>query len=72
MEISRWCEPPVWRNEATRPGGAVEIREVNPSAAPSGAGCLSGKTGGLRHRLISYGPPGLKLPAAAIVFPKTL
>ena len=72
MEISRWWQPPVSCNQANRPGGAVEIRELNSSAAPSGADDLGRTTGGLRHRLISRGPPDLKHPAAATVFPKML
>jgi len=60
VEISRWRQPPVSGHPANRPGGAVEIREVNLSAAPSGADDLAGPTGGWRHRLISGGPPGHK------------
>jgi hypothetical protein len=44
--------------------GALEIREVNSSAAPSGAVDLAGETGGYRHRLISFRPSGPRISSS--------
>ncbi len=62
MEISRWRKPPVGLIVLASPGGAMEdclYVTSQISSAPPGLVDLDVITGGLRHRLISGGPPGL-------------
>ncbi len=61
-EISRWRKPPESPRKKNEPRtGRLKIPEVNrrfPSPL-RGSAAFPGVTGGLRHRLISSGPPGL-------------
>ena len=57
MEISRWCQPPVFgaRYDKPQQGRRNGISAI--SAAPPGLALLQ-ETGGLHHRLRSDVPPG--------------
>jgi len=74
--MSRWRQPPVPRHEVNKPRqGRWNMRGESwvkiPSPLP---GLMLGidPTGGLRHRLISFGPPGQKAIGGYDIFEKTI
>jgi len=64
LEISRWCKPPVRRQDWIRaPAGAAEIAR-RPFRRPCrGSPHFVVGTGGLHHRLISATPPAFVIDA---------
>src|SRR5205085_10861706 len=64
LDISRWCKPPIGREQLIQaPAGAAEIAR-RPFRRPCrGSPHFVVGTGGLHHRLISATPPAFVIDA---------